>query len=408
MENYELVTKALDYIEKNKTESTLNIEDVAKNIGFSTDYFNRVFRNHTGYNVMEYVRFRRLVYAAMQLRKGDRNIVDIGLACGYDSHDGFGRAFKNQYGKTPSEYREMFKEEPLKFTDLKLNEVTGQRIAHMLPSFNIVPTDIAIDYLLKTDAKRFGYDAVTMEVNGTVVLSEGDIDTDGCFIGADMFPSGYRYFYVHVKKVSDLRFFVECLMKLSPKVIQVAVEEVTDREEIKRVLDGIAYKNLDTMPQAMYFDDEVSLPQGSEKYEFRVLKENDIDDVVAWAKEMNIDNGRWDWGLKQALSIPFEKRVDNQPFGMFDGGRLIGVSRLGIQETRGFRINNCIYCMFLPQYASDEMYRILYANSLNYILTQNCIPFDDEQFGEWAEKNGNFTALDMGYEQTNTVYIISV
>lgn len=113
-------------------------------------------------------------------------------------------------------------------------------------------------------------------------------------------------------------------------------------------------------------------------------------------------------GLNQALAIPFEKRVDNQPFGMFDGGRLIGVSRLGIQETRGFRINNCIYCMFLPQYASDEMYRILYANSLDYILAQNCIPYDDVQFGEWAEKNGNFTALDMGYEQTNTIYIVSV
>ena len=35
MENYELVAKALDYIEKNKTESTLNIEDVAKCAGRS-------------------------------------------------------------------------------------------------------------------------------------------------------------------------------------------------------------------------------------------------------------------------------------------------------------------------------------------------------------------------------------
>lgn len=196
----------------------------------------------------------------------------------------------------------MFKSEPLKFTDLKLNAVTGQRIAHMLPEFKVVPTDIAIDYLLKTDAKRFGYDAVTMEVNGTVILSERDIDTEGCFIGADMFPSGYRYFYIHIKKASELRYYVDCLMKLSPKVIQVAVEEVTDREEIKHVLDGITYKKLDTIPQTMYFGDEVPLPQGSEKYEFRVLKEHDIDDVVAWAKEINIDNGRWDWGAKPSVS----------------------------------------------------------------------------------------------------------
>lgn len=64
MENSELITKALNYIKSEAGKSEITIDDVAKKAGFSTDYFNRIFFTHTGFNVMEYVRFRRLKKAA--------------------------------------------------------------------------------------------------------------------------------------------------------------------------------------------------------------------------------------------------------------------------------------------------------------------------------------------------------
>ena len=51
MENNELIKNALKYIDKLGANKT-TIEDVAKNAGFSVDYFNRIFRSHTGFNVM--------------------------------------------------------------------------------------------------------------------------------------------------------------------------------------------------------------------------------------------------------------------------------------------------------------------------------------------------------------------
>ena len=108
MENSELITKALNYIKSQNKKSDITIEDVATHAGFSTDYFNRIFFAHTGFNIMEYVRFSRLKKAAHLLRGTDSDILTIALDCGYEAHESFSRAFKNQYGMSPSEYRKKY------------------------------------------------------------------------------------------------------------------------------------------------------------------------------------------------------------------------------------------------------------------------------------------------------------
>ena len=40
------------------------------------------------------------------------------------------------------------------------------------------------------------------------------------------------------------------------------------------------------------------------------------------------------------MEIPREDRPFDLPIGMFDGAKLIGVARAGIQTVHGFRINN--------------------------------------------------------------------
>ena len=108
MENSELITKALNYIKSENKKSDITIDDVATHAGFSTDYFNRIFFAHTGFNIMEYVRFSRLKKAAHLLRGTNNDILDIALDCGYEAHESFSRAFKNQYGISPSEYRKKY------------------------------------------------------------------------------------------------------------------------------------------------------------------------------------------------------------------------------------------------------------------------------------------------------------
>ena len=172
MENRDLIKNAVKYINNlGSIETTL--EDIAKNAGFSTDYFNRIFRNHTGFNVMEYVKFRKLNRAARLLRTSpDRDILSIALDCGYESHEGFTRAFKEQYGKTPTEYRENMKDRPLVWADNELNATAVAEVRHILANFHEKDADEAIDWLLEKDAKRYGYTAVTIAVNGSKILSD--------------------------------------------------------------------------------------------------------------------------------------------------------------------------------------------------------------------------------------------
>lgn len=403
MENNEIITNALRYINKECKNSELTIENIAVNAGFCTDYFNRIFLNHTGFNVMEYVRFTRLSNAAIELRKTDNSILEIGLKYGYDSHDGFTRAFKKQYGKTPSEYREEMKNIPITFADYNMNTTAGNRVAHALSEFKRIPSDIVVDYLLTLNAIKYGYDALSIKWNGTSILTDCDFEETGCFIGADMFFGDKPYLYLHVRHKEDIARYVKILAKLNPSVIQLSVEDEISEKEIAECLNEIKYNKINSLPQAIYLGEPFEIPQS--EYTMRFLDENDMSKALAWANEMNVEKG-WTWGLNHVLKMPRQSHPDDQPIGMFYNGKLIGVSRVSLMEAHNFKLNNCIVTAILPEYRADKLYELLYKFSLNEMMKQDCIPYEDMQFGEQAKNNGNFTATDIGYEIVKYTRII--
>ena len=85
----------------------LNREVLAAVAGFSVPHFHRIFTTHMGENISEYVRRVRLERAGRKLRMGAVDITQVALAAGYDTHAAFGRAFKQQYGLSPSEFRQL-------------------------------------------------------------------------------------------------------------------------------------------------------------------------------------------------------------------------------------------------------------------------------------------------------------
>ena len=94
MENTELISKAIHYAKKNFNNTDMSVENVADFAGFSIDYFNRIFLAHTGFTVMSYVNYMRIKKAVELLRTTDKTVLDIALEVGYDSHEGFIKAFK--------------------------------------------------------------------------------------------------------------------------------------------------------------------------------------------------------------------------------------------------------------------------------------------------------------------------
>jgi AraC family transcriptional regulator len=88
-------------------DQPLNRDVLAAVAGFSVPHFHRIFTGHVGENIATYVRRVRLERAGRKLRMGAVDITEVALAAGYDTHAAFGKAFKQQYGLSPSEFRQL-------------------------------------------------------------------------------------------------------------------------------------------------------------------------------------------------------------------------------------------------------------------------------------------------------------
>lgn len=88
-------------------DEPLNRDVLAAIAGFSVSHFHRIFTASTGENMATYVRRVRLERTGRKLRMGAVDITEVALAAGYETHAAFGRAFKQQYGLSPSEFRQL-------------------------------------------------------------------------------------------------------------------------------------------------------------------------------------------------------------------------------------------------------------------------------------------------------------
>ncbi len=98
------VAKALWYIESHFS-GEIPLAQIAEASGVSQYHLCRAFGEATGHSVMRYVRGRRLTEAAKALAKGAPDILSVALDAGYNSHEAFTRAFRDQFGITPEAVR---------------------------------------------------------------------------------------------------------------------------------------------------------------------------------------------------------------------------------------------------------------------------------------------------------------
>lgn len=93
--------RSIDYVEENITEP-LDINEIARQMNISPFYYQKIFSIICGFSVGEYIRNRRLALAGSELARSDGKIIDIALKYGYDTPEGFTRAFVKFHGVSPS------------------------------------------------------------------------------------------------------------------------------------------------------------------------------------------------------------------------------------------------------------------------------------------------------------------
>lgn len=92
----------IDYIEDHLTDDDLSLEIISEYAGVSDYHFRKIFFYLSGLTLSEYVKNRRLSEASMDLLHGEK-VTDVALKYGYQSIDGFTRAFKKWSGFLPSD-----------------------------------------------------------------------------------------------------------------------------------------------------------------------------------------------------------------------------------------------------------------------------------------------------------------
>lgn len=93
--------EVMEYVEKNLMDS-LEDAEIQKIAGVSAYHFRRMFSYLSGMSLSEYVKQRRLSEANKELVQGAK-VTDVAFRYGYQSLDGFSRAFKEWSGFLPSE-----------------------------------------------------------------------------------------------------------------------------------------------------------------------------------------------------------------------------------------------------------------------------------------------------------------
>lgn len=74
-------------------------------LGYSIRHASRLFKTLVGRTPADYLRTLRLTDSAIRLHASDATVLDVAVGAAYQSHAGFTRAFAQEFGVTPSDYR---------------------------------------------------------------------------------------------------------------------------------------------------------------------------------------------------------------------------------------------------------------------------------------------------------------
>ena len=397
MENSELVTKALTYIRTENKNSEITVEDVADHAGFSTDYFNRVFLSHTGFHVMEYVRFSRMKKAAHLLRTTDKDILDVALDCGYEAHESFSRAFKKQYGVSPAEYRKQTEKTEAFYGDF-FNDTVGARLIHEFEGFQIADPDEVIDFMLETNALKYGYVAVCCRVNGGAALYSGQdfrdgfvwfTEWDGRFMG-DIVCEDYQKTAEYLKTFSDERF-------------DMVITTMDDDKVITDMLAGHGVKVSSIVRhEARFYAGKPYLITPPDGYSVRLIQYEDYDTVRAFCDQKGCYT-HYVPHMKQEL---YQRDVlgneEHSVFGfaIFYRDEMVGISLGALQRVHGFVINNNVVTTLTDEHKTEELYRYVFQFITNAALEKGALPLDSTQtpFERESSKSGQFDSAALGYQ----------
>ncbi len=104
--------RSIRYI-KEHFDKPINVDKLAKLENYNITYFNNWFKDKTGRTPSRYLRHYRIEKAKDMLLHTSHSVIEIAVRVGYNSHAAFTRAFCNEEGIPPSDYRKSVKQKDM-------------------------------------------------------------------------------------------------------------------------------------------------------------------------------------------------------------------------------------------------------------------------------------------------------
>lgn len=104
----DMVNKAMKYIDSHLSES-LSVEEVAEYVGFNRSYFSREFKAKSGENVTDHILRKRIEKASALMKSGEHSPSKLAAAVGYSDVKYFQKIFKQYTGYSIREYRNLIR-----------------------------------------------------------------------------------------------------------------------------------------------------------------------------------------------------------------------------------------------------------------------------------------------------------
>lgn len=106
-EKHNIISQATRLITEN---NDITLSEISGKYNISKEYFCRLFKNYTGYTMVEYINTLKIQKAKKLLRETDKSICEIGEMVGFQSHSYFSLQFRKYTGISPLQFREYSEE----------------------------------------------------------------------------------------------------------------------------------------------------------------------------------------------------------------------------------------------------------------------------------------------------------
>ena len=228
MQSYEPMDRVFDLIDE-RISQELTASELADAAGYSFYHFCHLFKSCSGLPVGMYLRKRRLELAATELRDGS-TVTDAAMKYGFETHSGFTKAFRKQYGISPSEYRSM------KGGFINMTPEIKKIDAFSAVGYCLAPPEGGFE-VLSSGAYWLGKDFSSVSKEDYAKLNTPNLGEIGAWINPDKDSGAFKYFFG--PKVNDKSFVPAGMEAIDVPAAAYAVFAVPAAASIEELNAGV-------------------------------------------------------------------------------------------------------------------------------------------------------------------------